>query len=526
MFKLAVLSAMGGFLVLAAAEPAMAVGPGHIVVTTDRSVNCSTLKTIADDVTKGCTTDQEKAIAIYNFLVRVLYMPYHSHRPLEMVDGRLVFANDPLKYINVYGCCGCGPQAGVVGALMGAAGFETRNLNPGFGHVSSEVKWGGKWHWLDVWLPAYVLDDKGEIYSYDEIMADRSRFANARKEGRTPGNFMVNYDADLQSVMNAKDYKPTGHGAYEQRYAENLRLRPGESCTWLWDNVGKWYWPSGPYLGKEHLRGQFACGPACKFVNDEVLTDAFGFWEPYKKIIEDGPHPWRNVYYRYYGNAIFEHAPPLTAKGLADVDAKLTDLEFIEGGGLKLAGPPGGSLEIAFDLPYAIADTEIEGDADMGIGGALSFCYSLDGGKSWLLGDEVKAGGAFGPISIGKPNCYEYPAGSTSGQYGFVLRVVFRSNSAKTPTVLKRLKVTNTTMLNFYSRPWLETGKNQVAVSVEDPQALAAAPLEVTWRWLEDWTNPKSLTHKVDKDNRTAVIDVGGTKRPKMQSVTIRCPVR
>jgi len=506
---------------------ATAIGPEGIVVDTDRSVNCATLRTIVADVTRGLRTDQERAIAIYNFMVRTVYMPYHSHQPLEMTPrGDLAFVNDPLKYINVYGCCGCGPQAGVFCALLEAAGLEARILYPGFGHISSEVKWGGKWHWMDVWLPAYILDRNGEILSYDELMADRSLVATAKAEGRVPGNFMVNYEADLPTILHAKGHRPGPRDPYRQGYVENLALRPGESCTWLWGNVGKWFWPSGPWKAFKtlYLPGQFPCGPACKFTNDEVLRDAFGYWEPYKKIIKDGPHPWRDEYYRYYGNAIFVHEPALTRRGLAAVEAETTNLVFVEGGGLKLAKPPYGLVEIPFRLPYVIADTQIEGTAEMGVGGALSLCYSVDGGRTWILGDEVKHAGTFGPISIGKPNTYEYPAGSTSGQYGFLLRIVLRCNSPKTPTILKSLKITNTTMLNFYSRPWLEVGRNVITVTVKNPEALAKAPLEITWRWLEDWEKECSFTHEVRKSGDQVIIEVNGRKRPKMKSVTICCP--
>jgi len=503
---------------------ARAAGPEGIVVRTDRSVNCTSLETIAADLCRGCKTDQEKAIAIYDFMVRTVWMDWHSHRPLEMVNGRLLFVNDPVKYIVVYGYCGCGPQAGTHGALCEAAGLKFRTLYPGFGHVSGEVGWGGKWHWMDVWLPAYVTDEKGEIYSYDEIMADRRRFTEARQQGRAPANFMVNYDADVKAIVNASNHKPGGR-PYRQKYTENLCLRPGESVTWLWGNVGKWYSPSGPYLGK-HLDRQFPSGPAAKFGNDRALKKAFPYWEPYRKIIPDGPHSqWNKTYYRYYGNAIFEHAPPMTQRGLKDFGARLNNLSIVPEG-LALTTGAGGEVEMDFRLPYVIADTEIEGVAEIALGGAISFDFSTDGGKTWLLGGEIKKSGKFGPIRIGKPNTYEFPAGSTSGQYGFALRIVFRSSWQRKPTVLKSLKITNTTMLNFYSRPWLEVGKNTVTVTVADDDSLSRTPLEVTWRWLENWEVEKTFTHKVRRSGSTAVIQVGGNKRPKMKSITIACPAR
>lgn len=509
---------------LATASLARAAGPEGIVIDTDRSINCTSLKTMVDDICRGCQTEQDKAIAIYNFMVRTVWMDWHSHRPLEMQpDGRLLFVNDPVKYIVVYGFCGCGPQAGVFGALCEAAGLKARLLDPGFGHVSNEISWGGRWHWLDVWLPAYVTDAKGGIYSYDDIMVDRTRFSKARDEGRTPRNFMVNYDQDVSAVVNAKNHKPAGE-PYEQKYTENLCLRPGESCTWLWGNVGKWYSPSGPYMG-QHLEGQFPSGPATKFGNDQALADAFEHWEPYARTIPDGPHSsWNRTYYRYYGNGVFVTALPLTRQGLADVGAKLTDLE-VSKEGLALS-KYGGEMQMAFQLPYVIADTEIEGATDMGIGGAVSICFSTDGGKTWLLGGEAQKSGAFGPISIGKPNTYEYPAGSTSGQYGFLLKVVLRANSPKSPTILKSLKVTNTAMLNFYSRPWLEPGNNKVTVSAANGDSLSRTPLEITWSWQEDGKNKKSFTHKAALSGETCTIPVGGDKRPRMLSVAITCPPR
>jgi len=133
----------------------------------------------------------------------------------------------------------------------------------------------------------------------------------------------------------------------------------------------------------------------------------------------------------------------------------------------------------------------------------------------------VKDSGKFGPISIGKPNTYAFPAGSTSGRYRYALKMVFRCNYRRKATVLKHLKITNTTMLNFYSRPWLEAGKNLITVTAKDDGSLAKSPLEITWRWLEDWKTEKSFVHKISKSGATAAIQVGGAKRPKMRSVTI-----
>jgi len=208
------------------------------------------------------------------------------------------------------------------------------------------------------------------------------------------------------------------------------------------------------------------------------------------------------------------------------------DVILVPGGGVRPAREGKhprtaavGTIEIAFQLPYVIADTEISGAAKV-VNGAVSFCYSVDGGRTWKLAEEFKHSGALGPFSIGKPNSYEYPAGSTSGQYGFLLRAVVRGKRANAATTLKALKVTNTTMLNFYSRPWLEVGSNKVTVTCRNPAALSKSPVEVTWRWLEDWKRLRSFTHQVRRRGTTANVKVAGTKRPRMKSVTIACPAR
>jgi len=505
----------------------------QIVVATDRSVRCATVETIVADVCRGLRTDRDKAVAIYNFLIRTVYMPNHSHRPVEPPDpatrrkvGRdLWFVNDPIKYVAVYGCCGCGPQAHLFGALLRQAGLGCRLLDPGFGHVSNEVRWGGKWHWMDVWLPAYVLDRAGGIASYDAIMADRSLIADALRDGRAPANFICNRASHLPAVIHAGPHAPGPRAGYRPKAVEDLRLRPGESCTWLWGNVGKWYWPAAYYPG--HL----PCGPAFKYTGDRHCAEAFEHWRPYRKTIKNGPHAPDNTYWRYYGNAVFDWRAPLTRRGLADAGALLDNVAFAGGGvqpgrpGQGLAEASLGTVEIDFQLPYVIADTQIEGTAAVPCG-AVSFTYSIDGGKTWQLGGEVRKTGRFGPIGIGRPNTYEYPAGSTTGQYGFRLRAVLRGRQGRAAATVKTLKITNTTMLNFYSRPWLEVGQNAVTVAAAKGAPLARHPLRITWRWLEDWTREKSFTHKVARNGATATIRVGGSKRPKMKSITLACPAR
>jgi len=52
----------------------------QIKVVTDRAPDCSSLKSIVESVTRGCKTNDEKAIALYNFMQ---LSHYHQGYPSE-----------------------------------------------------------------------------------------------------------------------------------------------------------------------------------------------------------------------------------------------------------------------------------------------------------------------------------------------------------------------------------------------------------------------------------------------------------
>ena len=504
-------------VVLAATGPAAAGEVKGIVVTSDKSVNCSNIKSMVADVTRGCTGDREKALAIFNFVVRMMWIPYDYDQPKE--GPRLASVTDPVKNLVNYGAGGCGIQQVIFATLLKEAGVEERGLSPGFAHVSNEVKWDGKWHWVDTWLPLYLMDEKGEIYSYDELMANRDLVRQAVAAGRMPANGMYN-PQDINALLRAKGHRAGGSAARKVVYSENLILRPGEQVKWLWDSLEKWYWPG------ERFRH-----PGFKFAADRKAKQAFPYWEPYARQMNSGIPYHPATHYRYTGNAVFTTAPPLSRAGLEAIGAALENVRFVDGG-VAAEKPGAARIEIGFDLPYILADSEVSGAAEVAgaaDANAVQLSYSLDGGASWLPAEPVSVTGSgrFGPISLGRPNSKEFPAGTTSGQYKYLLRVTLKAPRDAKAVTLKELSVVNTTMLNFYSRPWLEVGANHVAVTTAgDGADVAKAPLEVTWRWLEDWKDEKTFTQKVDSSQARAVIGVGGTKRPKMVSITIACPAR
>ena len=78
--------------------------------------DCSSLKSIVESVTRDCKTDDERAIAIYNF---GRFAWYHHAYPSESCGDI-----GALKMINVYGWSLCGGQHTVLAALYEAAGLQ------------------------------------------------------------------------------------------------------------------------------------------------------------------------------------------------------------------------------------------------------------------------------------------------------------------------------------------------------------------------------------------------------------------
>jgi hypothetical protein len=81
----------------------------QIKVLPDKAPDTSSLKAIVDRVTRGCKTNDEKAMAIYNFM---LLTHYHFAYP---------DISDTLREINCYGWSLCGGLRSLMGNLWHAA---------------------------------------------------------------------------------------------------------------------------------------------------------------------------------------------------------------------------------------------------------------------------------------------------------------------------------------------------------------------------------------------------------------------
>jgi hypothetical protein len=137
----------------AEATPDNSVQVKSIKVQPDKAPDCSSLKTMAESVTRDCKNNDAKAIAIYNFMQLT-----HYHRNYPNEAGGL----PALKEITNYGWSLCGGLHSEQSALWRQLGWGWRFVGWD-GHTTVEAQYDDRWHYLDVFLKfyAWMPDGKG-----------------------------------------------------------------------------------------------------------------------------------------------------------------------------------------------------------------------------------------------------------------------------------------------------------------------------------------------------------------------------
>ena len=151
------------------AGPARAAQADNLVkaikVLPDKAVDPSSLQTIVDSVTRGCQSNDDKMIAIDNFM-RISH--YHRAYPP---------GGPALLWFNNYGWSLCGGLAGLQMSLYSQIpGWSWRGVG-GDGHNMSEAKYDGAWHWVDCFMKSYAwrpdaAPNGRTIASHDDIKKD------------------------------------------------------------------------------------------------------------------------------------------------------------------------------------------------------------------------------------------------------------------------------------------------------------------------------------------------------------------
>jgi len=451
------------------AEPASPAGksPGmvqRIKVVTDKAPDCSSLKSIVQTVTRGCKTNDDKAIAIYNFM-RLAH--YHHAYPRE--KGGI----GALKLINVYGWSLCGGLHTVEAALWREMGWPWRYVGwskPG--HTTVEAKYDGQWHYLDVFLKFYVwkpapdmprgrtIANQADIKANPALVTEGLVFDKARrvyyhKDDPTelPGGkpnwlrpaFLVCGDT-VEGIITGVNHNrnagsPTAWNAIKfdsPGYSTDVNLGPGYSLTVTWDAIKGAHWWRGhkkpPYhtCGNKDYRNCPSIGP----------------------ILE--PYATSGGRRRSYANGKLIFAPDFANDAFLSVLAAKENVKWQPGELVPADSSKPASITVQLQSPYVM--TRASGVVE----GADKVEISVDGGKTYK------------PIEV------KDFSEAVAGHYKGLVRITFSS-------ALKALRLDAIVQCNRCSLPYLAPGKNKVTVSVADPAQLGDNRLVVTYAYRLGW---------------------------------------
>lgn len=451
---------------LAPGQPAAAVagrpgGPPGLVrqirVQPDQAPDCTSLKTMAESVTRGCTNNDQKAIAIYNFMQLT-----HYHRQYPSEPGGLPV----LKEIQCYGWSLCGGLHAEQSALWRELGWDWRFVGWD-GHTTVEAKYDGRWHYLDVFLKFYAwmpdgaggrtiageddLNSNAQSLIQDAFLLDEGRRCVYRKDNpfvmnerkanwRAPA--FLGCGDDISGVIGGlKTHRgrdrSEGWGGIQHSsggYSPEVNLAPGFSLENTWDPVpDAWYW-AGQKIAPAHT-----CGGHKDTRNDPGIGLVL---EPY---INSKPA-------RSYGNGLLSFAADFSTDAVLASFAGAENVRHVDGALRPAEAARPGSVLLSLASPYILTKARSEAV------GADVMEISVDGGRTFKAVD---------------PRDF---AEAVKGQVAALLKVTFTKS-------LSALKVEAVVQNNPGALPYLSPGRNRIAVSVADPAALARNQLAVTYAY-------------------------------------------
>ncbi len=447
-----------------------------IRVLPDKAPDCSSLKSIALSVTRDCKTNDERAIAIYNFMILA-----HYHRAYPTEPGGIPV----LKEINTYGWSLCGGLHSEQSALWRELGWDWRFVGWN-GHTTVEANYDGRWHYLDAflkfyaWMPdatapggrtiageddlnnnaqkliadTFVLDKgRGAVYARDngfEMVGDKANWTAPAM--LSCGDTIADVIAGLKTHKQAG--KPEGWSEIHHAtggYSAEVNLAPGFALTNTWDAVeGGWHW-AGAKAAPSHT-----CG------NKDLRNspDAGLIMEPYSQHV------------RSFANGTLLFAPEFAGEGVLRSFAARSNVKFANGALVPAQAGTPGSVTVLLQSPYIM--TRATGAAE----GADSVEVSVDGGKSFKSAD-VK------DLTV-----------AVKGQVAALVRINFA-------VALKSLRLEALVQNNPGSLPYLSPGKNVVSVAADDAKALGENRLVVTYAYCPGYRS-KSFEQLCDEGKEIA----------------------
>ncbi len=478
----AVLSAASAASAASSASQPVVVDPR---VSTDRSVDTSTIDRIVASLVRDGMSDEQKVVAVFNWIRTVLY---HGDGPAET-------AYDFGKMIHSLGNGSCLRQTTPLAVLLERLGYPCRSWVHD-GHHMIEVKYGGKWHCMDPHMTFYVYDrsEPPTIASVEQLRADRTLAFDAVAEGRACPGF-------LQCGDTPKYFGPGGNWVLDAGWPKAKIDEPFGRITMPRGQTYTRTWMPGPQRYRFLDAWKFDYGPyhTCSVRADRKDTVNWPLYEPHVAAVgKDG----RQRSARHWATGKLVYKPELVSDHYRDAVVRSTNLTHDQQRGL-VATDPKQPAEVVFtvDCPYVLTAGDLTLESTSG---TVTAAVSTDGGESWQLIALRRQGQRLHGEFIEPIN----------GSYdGYQLRLRLQDGAA-----IAVMELVSRFHLNPYSLPYLVPGRNVVKVDA----ARFGSPLRLEWTYAQgpEWTQQKTASKTFTQPGEI-VIDVEGEKYPRNISLTL-----
>jgi hypothetical protein len=413
-------------------------------ITVNGLFDWSDANAIVAEATRGCQTDEEKALALWAW---VLYKRFQRSPD----DPSAVH---PVRAMNGYGYGICGHTAAWLNCLWAAAGLQAR-VQELWGHTVCEVSYDGAWHLFDGNCKAFYLDrDNRTIASLATVEHDRwlvERTIHAHDPWLRQPDAPERNAVFVRYLTSYKDNFE--EHAYDREIAEPytmaMALKPGEKLIRWW----------GPELGKFEGRHRSAEVPQC-YANGQLI------WEPDLQRINMRPYLSSPAHGNIATRAEDGRDPAIHVADLQDS---------------LYTRPSWFTIPIA--SPYPVL-------------GARVTCTLVKAGESELDLASV----SFGPAGFAPGDLYVFRWGKGTeavsldldhrlsgrgGVYNYDIGFTVRGNGESDPPTqagLDGLRVVTDLQVSPHSLPALMLGKNTVRFWCQSPDGGRA---RITHRWRE-----------------------------------------
>ena len=515
-------------------------------VTTDASVDCHTLESIAADVCKGSKTDQEKAIALFNFTRRMMYHYPQRTDPLHC---------DVLTMINTYGYSFCSQQAMVLVTLWEAAGIRGELLGVP-GHCTAQAHYDGAKHWFDPLIGAYVFKRDGKtVASIEEIAADPTLLTDAVTEGRAGSGFVtcktvlrddaarfckhnpqyidecashvddVRFMANLASKAHAVSW---WHGPERSLYKPDIKLRRGEKVTYLWNNLpGQYnaasYKPGEPpranVVPVAELPPHHFCGAAAEML-DEVN---YKYFRPYTKTV-NGVQTGR---YQANGNHVYAQS---FAREPREGDFETNTFKWapaIDGLPALRAAAKGEAAALACRMttPYVYTSATVRAvfvratGADVNRIRLSKRVWDNRTRRMVTRREEIWQSPPDSPAGDCRANVKL--TDQIVNNRDVVIEFECATQGRPDEAGLDSFEIDAVFQHNMCARPYLDAGSNRVTVRTASPGQLELNHLTLTYAWATATGPVQTNRRRITTSPTTYNIDVAGRQMPKMVSMEL-----